>query len=146
MSIIRIFYAMNTIKKITAGIFLIIGISILLLGTIDLANPKATNKNKEGALAAIVLFSIPSTSLGAWIVWSLRQQHLKQVKQLNLEKEQLFLHLLQEHQGEITITQFALTAQISIEAAKLYLDEKAKQLNANFEANDDKGIVYKFPK
>jgi hypothetical protein len=136
----------KTLKKITAGIFLIIGISILLLGTIDLANPKATKKDKEGALAAIVLFSLPSTTIGTWLIWNLHQQHQQQIKKSNLEKEQLFLHLLQEHQGEITITQFALTAQISIEAAQLYLDQKAKQLNANFEANDDQGIVYKFPK
>lgn len=137
---------MKTLKKITAGIFLIIGLSILLLGTIDLVNPNATKKDKEGSLAAIVLFSLPSTSLGAWLVWSLRQQHLKQAKQLNLDREQQFLRILEQHEGEITVTKFALAAQIPIEEAKLYLDQKAKQLNAEFEASNDGGIIYRFPK
>jgi hypothetical protein len=92
---------MNTIKKITADIFLTIGISILLLGTIDLANPKAAKKDKEGALAAIVLFSLPSTTIGTWLIWSLHQQHQQQIKKSNLEKEQLFLKLIQQYAGEI---------------------------------------------
>jgi hypothetical protein len=137
---------MKVFKKITAGIFLIIGLSILLLGSIDLINPNATKKDKEGSLAAIVLFSLPSTSLGAWIVWSLRQQHLKQAKQLNLDKEQQFLRIIEQHEGEITVTKFALAAQIPIEEAKLYLDQKAKQLNAEFEASNEGGIIYRFPK
>ncbi|MTJ10908.1 MULTISPECIES: hypothetical protein [unclassified Anabaena] len=136
---------MNTIKKITAGFFLTIGLAIFILGTVDLTNPNTTQKGKEGALGAMVLFGLPSTALGTWIIWSLRQQHQKQLKQLNLEKEQLFLNLLQQQEGEITITKFALAAQIPIEEAKLYLDEKAKQLNGNFEASNEGGIIYKFP-
>lgn len=62
-----------------------------------------------------------------------------------LEREQLFLRLLQQGEGAITVTKFALSAQISIEEAKLYLDEKATQLNANFEANDKEGLIYRFP-
>ncbi|MDD1444740.1 hypothetical protein MEO39_00435 [Dolichospermum sp. ST_sed2] len=29
---------------------------------------------------------------------------------------------------------------------KIYLDKKAKQLNANFEASDQEGIIYRFPR
>lgn len=137
---------LKTLKKIFAGVFLITGLSILLLGTIDLANPKSTKENKEGTLAAIVLFSLPSTAIGTWLVWSLYQQHQQQIKQLNLEREQQFLRLLQQQEGEITVTSFALSAQISIEEAKFYLDQKAKQLGANFEASDEKGIIYRFPR
>ncbi len=136
---------MKTFKKILAGSFLTIGLAILLLGTLDLIDSKKSSAEKEDSLAALVIFGLPSTGIGTWIIWSLRQQHEKQVKQLNLAKEQLFLQLLQQENGELTVTKFALSAQISIEEAKLYLDEKAKQLNANFEISDKEGIIYRFP-
>ncbi|MEI6443281.1 MAG: hypothetical protein WCO29_09195 [Nostocales cyanobacterium ELA583] len=136
---------MKTFKKILAGSFLTIGLAILLLGTLDLIDSKKSSADKEGSLAALVLFGLPSTAIGTWIIWSLHQQHEKQVKQLNFAREQLFLRLLQQESGELTVIKFALSAQISIEEAKLYLDEKAKQLNANFEASDKEGIIYKFP-
>ena len=77
---------MRTLKKITAGIFLTIGLAILILGTIDLINPTPSKQDKDGSLAAMVLFGLPSTTLGTWITWSLRQQHQKQIKQLKLGK------------------------------------------------------------
>jgi predicted HTH domain antitoxin len=93
----------------------------------------------------MVIFGLPSTALGTWIIWSLRQKHQYKIKQLNLEKEQLLLNLIQQNEGEITVTRFALVAQIPIAEAKAYLDEKAKQLNADFEASDEGGMIYKFP-
>ncbi|BAZ33303.1 hypothetical protein NIES4074_58130 [Cylindrospermum sp. NIES-4074] len=137
---------MKTLKKVIAGIFLITGLSILLLGTIDLVNPKATKEDKEGSLAAIVLFGLPPTAISTWIIWSLYQQHQQKLEQLNLEREQQFLRLLQQNGGEMTVTNFALSAQISIKDAKLYLDQKAKELGANFEVSDEKGVIYRFPK
>ncbi|MFP5273706.1 hypothetical protein [Coleofasciculus sp.] len=137
---------MKKIKAFSAGCLLIISLSILLLGTIDLANPNSTKKDKEGALATIVLFGLPSAAMGTWLIWSLRQQNQKKLEQLNLAKEQLLLHLIQQNQGKITVTGFAASAQISIEEAQQYLDEKAKQLNANFEATDEGGIIYQFPR
>ncbi|WP_353933056.1 hypothetical protein WJM97_10950 [Okeanomitos corallinicola TIOX110] len=136
---------MKIIKKIFAGSFLVIGLAILLLGTIELIDSNKSNEDKEGALAAIVVFGIPSTAIGTWIIWGLRQQHEQKLKQFQLEREQLFLRLLQQEEGRVTITKFALAAQISIEEAKQYLDEKAKQLNANFETSDNEGIIYRFP-
>ncbi|MFO5529150.1 MAG: hypothetical protein ACLBM1_15230 [Cuspidothrix sp.] len=136
---------MKTVKKILAGTFLTIGLAILLLGTLDLINSKKNSADKEGALAALVILGLPSTAIGTWIIWSLRQQHQKEIKKLNLEREQLFLRLLQEEESKITVTKFALSAQISIEEAKLYLDEKATQLNAHFKVSDKEGIIYRFP-
>jgi hypothetical protein len=73
---------MRTVKKILAGTFLTIGLAILLLGTLDLINPKKTSADKEGALAALVVFGLPSTAIGTWIIWSLRQQHQQEIKKM----------------------------------------------------------------
>ena len=137
---------MKKLKKIFAGLLLIIGVSITSLVSIDFLNPNSTQEDKEGALAAVFLFGVPSTAIGSWLLWSLKQDDKQRINQLEQQKEQIFLNLSQETEGKITITQFALTAQISIEEAKEYLDIKAKQLDANFEVSNEGGIVYKFPK
>jgi predicted HTH domain antitoxin len=136
---------MKILKKILAGSFLTIGLAILLLGTIQLTDSKLKSEDKEGALETIVLLGLPSTAIGIWIIWSLQQQHQQELKKLKLQKEQLFLRLLEQEEGIITITKFAVAAQISIEESKQYLEEKAKQLNANFENSDKEGIIYRFP-
>jgi predicted HTH domain antitoxin len=136
---------MKIIRKILAGTFLTIGLGVLILGTNDLIDRKKTNEDKEGALAAIVILGLPSTAFGTWIIWNLQRQHQKELQQLYLKKEQMFLQLLEQEQGRITITKFALYAQIPIEESKQFLEEKAKQLNANYETSEKAGIIYIFP-
>lgn len=136
---------MKFIKKFTAGFFLIIGLFILLLGTIDLMDESKSKDDKDGALAAIVIFGLPSTGIATWLIWGLSQENQHKLQQLSVEKDRLFLQLLQQEQGQITVTKFALYANISIAESQAYLDQKAKQLNANFEATEEGGIIYKFP-
>lgn len=136
---------MKLLRKILAGLFLTFGLSTLLYFVTNLADTHATKEDKDGALAAAMILSVPSTVLGLWLVWGLRDQHQHQLQRSHLEQEQLFLHLLQQSEGEMTVTGFALSAQIPIDQAKLYLDEKAKQLSANLKVTDDGVIVYKFP-
>jgi hypothetical protein len=52
---------------------------------------------------------------------------------------------LQESDGKLTTVQLATRANISLEEAKAYLDEKALLLNGDFDATDTGAIVYKFP-
>lgn len=135
---------MKTLKKIFAVFFLITGLSITVLFAIDLVNPNTTAKDKEDAVAAALLFGLPSTAVGAWLVWSLRQQHQQEVHNIEQQKEQIFLKILQAHNGEIMIAKFALETQMSIQEAKEYLDLKAQQLDASFEPGNEGGIIYKF--
>jgi len=136
---------MKTLKKILAGLFLLIGIPMGLAFSIDLINPNVSQKDKENSITALFLFAIPSTGVGSWFVWSLYQEKQRKKQEIERQREQLFLQLLEEKQGNITITSFALVAQISIEEAKEYLDIKAQQLQANFESTNEGGIIYKFP-
>lgn len=137
---------MKTLKKVTAGFFLLIGIAIMILGTVDLVSPKTTQDDKDGALAAMVIFGVPATVFGGWLFRGLKQQHQQQLKQLSQQKEQVFLQLLEQDNTPITVTSFALAAKISIEESQQYLDEQALKLNAHFDTTDEGGIIYKFPK
>ncbi|QKQ73180.1 hypothetical protein [Nostoc sp. TCL240-02] len=44
----------------------------------------------------------------------------------------------------ITVLQLAKNAEISTQLAKQYLDEKAKELNADFEVNEEGNVLYHF--
>ena len=136
---------MRLLKKFFAGLCLVIGLPITLLCTVELLNPDTPAEDKEGATAAIALLGLPPTAIGGWLLFSLRQQNQHQSQQLDFARDQLFLKLVQEYEGDLTVTKFALEAQIPIEDAKEYLDEKAQQLDARFEASDEGGIIYKFP-
>lgn len=41
--------------------------------------------------------------------------------------------------------QFAMAANLTGDAAKRYLDERAKEFEANFEVDEQGGIFYRFP-
>jgi hypothetical protein len=45
----------------------------------------------------------------------------------------------------ITVTSFALSAQIFIQEAKQYIHQKTKQINANFEAIGENKIIMNYP-
>lgn len=58
--------------------------------------------------------------------------------------EFVFLELIENNSGKITVLQLARNAQIPTQSAKEYLDEKAKELSADFEVNEDGNVSYRF--
>ncbi|HEY9621993.1 MAG TPA: hypothetical protein V6C78_16680 [Crinalium sp.] len=137
---------MKLIKSLAAGLFLITGVPLLIgMMVLYIANPSASQKDKEGAIAAMVLFGLPPTGLGAWLVWSLNQQKKQEAKAHEYEKEQLFLDVLQANNGSITAIRFASEANIPVADAKQYLDRKAQELNAIVDITEQGGMVYRFP-
>ncbi|WLT39776.1 hypothetical protein NON20_10375 [Synechocystis sp. B12] len=61
----------------------------------------------------------------------------------NLRK--IFFQILEENKNTITVLQFCKAAEIDGKEAKEYLDQKAIEFNATFEASESGGIIYKFP-
>ncbi|MGB3136420.1 MAG: hypothetical protein WBG38_00350 [Nodosilinea sp.] len=136
---------MRLVKQTLAGLFLLIGLPITLWAIVDVANPSTNAEQRAGAGAALAFFGLPPTALGAWLVWDLRQHQQQSSEALAQQQEQLFLKLLQTYGGSLTVIQFATEAQVSLEDAKDFLDQKAKFLNASFDVSDAGGIVYRFP-
>jgi len=112
-------------------------------------NPKAAPKDKEDAIAALIIFTIPSTIIGGCLSWSLVQQNRQEQALLVASKQQrlqsVFLELIEQNAGRITVLQLAKNADISTQLAKQYLDEKAKELSADFEVNENENVLYRFP-
>ncbi|WP_138499807.1 hypothetical protein [Nostoc sp. PA-18-2419] len=139
---------MKLVKKFLALFFLLFGIPFSAVMLLDILNPKTTSKDKQDAVAALTIFTIPSTLIGGWLSWSLVQQNKKE-KALLIESEQrrlqvVFLELVESNSGTITVLQMAKNAEISTQKAQEYLDGKAKELNANFEVSENGNILYQF--
>ncbi|MEH1939914.1 MAG: hypothetical protein V7L01_06820 [Nostoc sp.] len=139
---------MKLIKKVLAICFLLFGIPFSAVMILEILNPKTPAKEKENYVTALTILTIPSTIIGGCLSWSLVQQNRKQ-QTLLVESEQqrlqlVFLELIEQNAGTITVLQLARNADISTHSAKQYLDEKAKELNAYFEVNEDGNVLYRF--
>ena len=139
---------MKLVKKFLAICFLLFGIPLSVAMILEIMNPKTTPKDKEGAVAALTILTVPSTALGGWLSWSLVQQKRKEQALLVASEQKrlslVFLELMENNAGSITVLQMAKDAEISIQDAKQYLDAKAKELNAEFEVNKEGNILYRF--
>ncbi|WP_375503616.1 hypothetical protein [uncultured Nostoc sp.] len=139
---------MKFIKKFLALCFLLFGIPFSAGMIWEIMNPKTAPQEKDNAVAALIILTIPSTVMGGWLSWSLVQQNQKE-QALLIESslhqiELVFLELIENNSGKITVLQLARNAQIPTQSAKEYLDEKAKELSADFEVNEDGNISYHF--
>ncbi|MEH2262079.1 hypothetical protein [Nostoc sp.] len=139
---------MKLVKKILAICFLLFGIPLSAVIILELFSPKTAAKDKEDYVTALTIFTIPSTLIGGWLSWSLVQQNRNE-KAFLIESEQkrlqlVFLELIEQNAGRITVLQLAKNAEISTQLAKQYLDEKAKELNATFEVNQEGNVLYHF--
>lgn len=132
---------MKRCKKVIAGLLLAFGIPFSLLLVTEILNPQTKPKDKDDAMAALFILTLPAAAVGGWLAWGIYKGGAKE------ESDRLksaFFQLLMEGNGRITVIQFAKATQLSGEEAKRYLDEKAKEFNATFDVDDKGGISYYF--
>lgn len=137
---------MRTLQKALAGACLVFGLSLALLGAAELVDSDDDWEDRIEDSAPWVLLGLVPTALGTWLAWRLRSSTQERPLQtLTLQQEQVFVQLLQSEGGDLSIVQFAAAAQIPVEQAKAFLDQKAKVLNASFDVKESGAIVYRFP-
>ena len=102
----------------------------------------------DNTAAQGIMFGVPTTLLGGWLALGLYQQSRQDKKALIQQKNQLlqsqFYQILQANHGRITLLNFAMQSQLPAAEAKEYLDQKAKEFNANFQVTEEGGISYQF--
>lgn len=136
---------MRLLKKIAIGLLLLWGVPISIWATVDSLNPKTPQAEKDGSIAALIVFGLPPIAISGLLMHSLHQQHKSDAKKSDRELEQLFLAELQANDGVISPIVFATKSDLTLDETKVYLDTKALQLNALYEATDAGGVVYRFP-
>lgn len=95
-----------------------------------------------------LIFGIPTLTLGTWLALGLYRQSRQEKKALNQQVsdrlQSIFYKMLQENHGRITVLGFAMQSQLPAAHARQYLDEKAKDFNANFKVNEEGAVSYHF--
>jgi large subunit ribosomal protein L7/L12 len=132
---------MELIKKVATSLLLTFGLAVMLLAAYDMLNQQTTPKDKEDAFAALVIFGLPSITLAGWLARLSQQEQTENRDRL----QSTFFQLLQTGDGKITVLQFAMQTQLPGEAAKQYLDERAREFDATFEVSDQGAVSYCFP-
>lgn len=142
---------MKPIKKVAAGLLLAFGFVCVMVTISELFDRDVTPEEKQNAMDTAIgglAFGIPTLAAGGWLGAELYRD--KQKKKLELDKEEsdrlqgIFFQMLRERNGQITVLHFSMESQLSANHAKLYLDEKAKEFNADFEVSDRGDVVYHF--
>jgi hypothetical protein len=130
-------------QKLFAGLLFSISFIFLTVTVSSITMKNPTEKDRSAALGGIIL-GVPAAAGGAWIVWGLKKKDKKSQKTRDSQIETIFLELLQANQGDISTLNFAIATKLSLEESKQYLDQKAKQLNADFNVSEDGAISYQF--
>ena len=132
---------MKPLKTIWATVLLSLGIVLIGSGIYAPFNSAISKqKQREGAIACLV-FGVPLAAWGGWIFLGLRQDKQQQ------ERDRLnaaFSKLLTQSDGRITTLAFSMETGLPGEMAKVYLDERAKEFDANFDVDDEGNVNYRF--
>jgi hypothetical protein len=132
---------MNLISKIVAGTLLGFGLFVSVGMTIELTDSQSSAEDRKGAIAAFLIFGLPPATLGGWMLWN---GHRKSHRAERDRLRSTFFKLLQENEGHITPIRFAMASGLEGGAAKVYLDERAKEFNALFNVTEEGNLVYYF--
>lgn len=132
---------MKRLKKVIAGVLLAFGIPLSILALTNILNPQTKPNDKNVALAALFILTLPATFVGGFLAWGAYKDGDKSSSD-NLQST--FFRLLLEGNGQITVMQFAKETQLSGDDARLFLDAKAKEFNATLDTDDRGSISYYF--
>lgn len=95
-----------------------------------------------------LVFGLPTMVLGGCLSLGLYRQTKYEKRllqqQLSDRLQSNFYQMLQQNQGRLTVLGFAMQSQLPASVAREYLDEKAKELNANFQVNEEGSVSYHF--
>ncbi|MEH2064433.1 MAG: hypothetical protein V7K50_19595 [Nostoc sp.] len=157
---------MKTAEKLAAGWLLTLGFMFLMLSATaalekfatrkvyipvkdayEFTAPNATYQDDNSAVGGLI-FGVPTLTLGTWLALGLYRQSRQEKKVLNQQVsdrlQSIFYEMLQENQGRLTVLGFAMQSQLPAAHARQYLDEKAKEFNANFQVNEEGAVSYHF--
>jgi len=80
--------------------------------------------------------------LAGWWWWQ-RYRKIQTTQQTTLNT--VFYQLLRQHQGRMTVLDFAMTAHLPATTARQFLDARAREFSARFEVTEVGDVIYLFP-
>ncbi len=154
---------MKTVEKLAAGWLIVLGFMLTTLSGSAMINKHLMYKDilsendyiNDYAVAELnttaingIIFGLPSLALGGWLALGMRRQGKKEetaiAQQINLHLQSMFYRMIAENEGRITVLGFAMQSQLPPATAREFLDDQAKQFNANFKVSEDGAVSYHF--
>lgn len=85
---------------------------------------------------------------GAYKLWQYWNQQQQQTAILSKEQQNKLISalykIIQQHQGRVSVIDFAMTTKVTSDEAKIFLDAKAKEFLAEFEVTESGDVLYVF--
>jgi hypothetical protein len=157
---------MKTVEKLAAGWLVTLGFMFLAISASEIVDRSAqsikiypvedeqiftapnAHKDSNDTILGGIIFGGPTIILGTWLSLELYLQSRRDKKLIAQQKndylQSQFYQILQQNHGKVTLLNFAMQSQLPPAAAKQYLDQKAKEFNANFQVNEEGGVSYHF--
>jgi hypothetical protein len=131
-------------KKLLKGAVISFGVLCTVIGLSSL-QMWYFGRHVEYGIGSLWLIP-PSIMLGSWLAQRrMRPQKKSELELSERELETVFLHHLQENQGNVTAISFAIASQLSLAEAQTYLEIKSNQLNSAYQMDENGATFYHFP-
>jgi hypothetical protein len=132
---------MKSMTKTLALVSLAFGLLMTIPTTAEVIGIKAPPSQRSDSAVALLCFGIAPMALGGWLLWDgKRRQQRFQSGHL----DDLFYMLLRQNAGTITTLGFAMQSDLNGAEAKTFLDDRAREFNANYEVTAQGDVVYVF--
>ncbi len=122
--------------------------TLLLLGFICLGRALETSLDqnpdrlhKRETITAGILLGLPTAVGGTWLALNSRRHH--QTAEANRLRA-IFFELVNAGEGQLTVLQFAMAAQMDGDKAKAYLSDRSQEYDGTFQVDDEGTILYCF--
>jgi ribosomal protein L7/L12 len=129
------------LKFLIAGSLIGLGVVLSGLALIALLLPGQTVDQRTGAIGTLLIFGLPPIVMGG-ALWYLAQQG-DQAREAARQRN-AFFYLVQQGKGQITVLDFAIAAKLDGDRAKAYLDDRAREFNADFDVSAAGVVRYCF--
>jgi hypothetical protein len=132
---------MKPMTKALAGLLLAFGLVMTVPTTAEVIGIKAPPSKRSDSAVALLCFGIMPIGLGGWLLWDGQR---RQQKFQSSHLDDVFYTMLLQNGGTISPLGFSMQTALSGAAAKAFLDDRARQFNANYEATAQGDVVYVF--
>jgi hypothetical protein len=132
---------MKSMTKTLAVGLLAFGLLMTIPTTAEVIGIKAPPSQRSDSAVALLFLGIAPMALGSWLlVDGKRRQQRFQSGHL----DDLFYLLLRQNGGTITTLGWAMQSGLNGAAAKAFLDDRAREFNANYQVTEAGDVVYVF--
>jgi hypothetical protein len=135
---------MQFLKVITASLLVPVGMGCFLAIATELISPNSTADGRLSIILGGLILGLPSLGIGGWVAWDWVRERRQKNQARSRRIYSIFWHLVKVQGGEISVDKLAQYTHLSRLEAKIFLDQKAQELNGKSQQKSNGEIIYNF--